>query len=138
MPRILPSGRYGWAVSDSHAELPSLREEQQCLCAPVESVCMAVTAPHLLQGAALTPRCAAAEEYKRIRDLIVGSGKRPGMMKAMGKGGGARGSGMMNPHNMQNNIAQMSRMLPPDVLKKMGGAGALQGLLKQMEQGGMK
>lgn len=88
--------------------------------------------------AALTPRCAGAEEYKRIRDLIVGSGKRPGMMKAMGKGGGARGNGMLNPHNMQNNIAQMSRMLPPDVLKKMGGAGALQGLLKQMGDSGMK
>ena len=95
-------------------------------------------APHGLPGAGLTPSCAAAEEYKRIRDLIVGSGKRPGMMKAMGKGGGARGGGMLNPHNMQNNIAQMSRMLPPDVLKKMGGAGALQGLLKQMEGAGMK
>lgn len=80
---------------------------------------------------------ASAEEYKRIRELIVGNGKRPGMMKAMGKGGGARGGGM-NPHNMQMNVAQMSRMLPPDVLKKMGGAGALQGLLKQMEGSGMK
>ena len=44
----------------------------------------------------------------------------------------------MNPHNMQSNTAQMSRMLLPYVLKMVGGAGALQGLLMQMEQGGMK
>jgi len=96
-------------------------------------------APGGLHAAALTIGAARAraEEYKRIRELIVGNGKRPGMMKAMGKGGGGRAGGM-NPHNMQMNVAQMSRMLPPDVLKKMGGAGALQGLLKQMEGSGMK
>ena len=108
-----------------------------CICATTlcmatcMSMCMGVE-PVTYDGA-----CGCAEEYKRIRELIVGNGKRPGMMKAMGKGGGGRGGGM-NPHNMQMNVQQMSRMLPPDVLKKMGGAGALQGLLKQMEGSGMK
>lgn len=34
---------------------------------------------------------------------------------------------------MQQNMAQMSRMLPPHMLKMMGGAGGLQNLMKQME-----
>jgi hypothetical protein len=41
--------------------------------------------------------------------------------------------GDINPRNMQQNIAQMSRMLPPHMLKMMGGPGAIQSLLKQME-----
>ncbi|KAK9805289.1 hypothetical protein WJX72_011358 [[Myrmecia] bisecta] len=72
------------------------------------------------------------EEYKRLRQLIVGNKGAGGLMKHMPK----NTKGNMNPHNMQMNIAQMSRMLPPAVLKQMGGAGALQGLLKQMD--GMK
>jgi len=31
----------------------------------------------------------------------------------------------MNPHNMQMNMAQMSRRLPPRVLKQIGGPGAI-------------
>ena len=41
--------------------------------------------------------------------------------------------GDMNPRNMQANIAQMSKMLPPHMLKMMGGPGAIQSLMKQME-----
>jgi signal recognition particle subunit SRP54 len=41
--------------------------------------------------------------------------------------------GDMNPRNMQQNIAQMSRMLPPHMLKMMGGPAALQSLIKQMD-----
>lgn len=37
------------------------------------------------------------------------------------------------PPTMQQNLAQMSRMLPPHLLKAMGGAGGLQNLMKQME-----
>lgn len=35
--------------------------------------------------------------------------------------------------NLQQSIAQMSRMLPPHMLKMMGGPAALQSLVKQME-----
>ena len=37
------------------------------------------------------------------------------------------------PPRLQQNIAQMSRMLPPHMLKMMGGPAAIQSLLKQME-----
>ena len=71
-----------------------------------------------------------AEEYKRMRMMIVGGKGQPGMMKGM-KGNMANRN--MNPHNMQMNASQMARMLPPQVLKQMGGASALAGLMKQME-----
>ena len=35
--------------------------------------------------------------------------------------------------SLQQNLAQMSKMLPPHMLKMMGGPGALQTLMKQME-----
>ncbi|CAL5220975.1 g3083 [Coccomyxa viridis] len=72
-------------------------------------------------------------EYVRIRTMIMGpgKGKGKGIMQQMGKMGK---HGTMNPQNVQ----QMARMLPPQVLKQMGGPGALQGLLKQMEASGMK
>lgn len=35
--------------------------------------------------------------------------------------------------NMQMNAAQMSRMLPPHMLKMMGGTAAIQNLMKSME-----
>jgi signal recognition particle subunit SRP54 len=38
-----------------------------------------------------------------------------------------------DPRNMQASMAQMSRMLPPQMLKMMGGPGALQAMMKQME-----
>ena len=57
------------------------------------------------------------------------------MMKNMPKNL-QKGMAGMNPHNMQMNMAQMSKMLPAHVLKQMGGPGALQGLMRQME--GMK
>lgn len=41
--------------------------------------------------------------------------------------------GEMNPRNMQMNAQQMSRMLPPHMLKMMGGPAAIQALMKQME-----
>jgi signal recognition particle subunit SRP54 len=65
------------------------------------------------------------EEYKRLAKVFSTAMK--GMKIPKGKGG------EMNPRNMQQNLAQMSRMLPPEMLKAMGGPGALQNLLKQME-----
>ena len=41
----------------------------------------------------------------------------------------------MSALNRNMNLQQMSKMLPPQVLNQMGGMGALQGLLKQMENG---
>ena len=43
-----------------------------------------------------------------------------------------------NPHFliMQGRINQMTKMLPPGLLNQMGGAGALQNLMRQMESGG--
>jgi len=71
------------------------------------------------------------EEYKRIRMLIVGSKGRPGMAQAQKKMGNMR-----DPKQMQAQMAQMSKMLPPHLLQQMGGPAALEGLMKQMESGG--
>ena len=71
------------------------------------------------------------EEYKRMRQLIVGSKGRPGMVQAQKKMGNMR-----DPRQMQAQLAQMSKMMPPQMLQQMGGPAALQGLLKQMESGG--
>ena len=67
-----------------------------------------------------------------MRTLIVGAKGGGGMMKGMPKNM-QKGMAGMNPHNMQMSMAQMSRMLPPNVLKQMGGPGALQSLMRQME-----
>lgn len=77
----------------------------------------------------------SAEEFKRLKMLICGGKGGGGMMKNVPKNL-QKGMAGMNPHNMQMNMAQMSKMLPPHVLKQMGGPGALQGLMRQME--GMK
>jgi signal recognition particle subunit SRP54 len=91
------------------------------------------------------------EEYGRMRTLIVGTGAKGqgGLAKALGAlggGGGGGGGGLgglgggrggpPNPAALAQLQAQMGRMLPPGMLQQMGGAGALQGLLKSME--GMK
>lgn len=73
-----------------------------------------------------------AEEFKRLKMLICGGKGGGGMMKNMPKNL-QKGMAGMNPHNMQMSMAQMSRMLPPNVLKQMGGPAALQGLMRQME-----
>lgn len=52
-------------------------------------------------------------------------------MKGMKLPKGLKGD--INPRNMQQSIAQMSRMLPPHMLKMMGGPAAIQSLVKQME-----
>jgi signal recognition particle subunit SRP54 len=72
-----------------------------------------------------------AEEYKRLRQVIVGPKGNGGLMKNMGKQMGSR---QMNP----NSIQQMARQIPPDMLRQLGGANGLQGLMKQMEKMGMK
>lgn len=66
------------------------------------------------------------EEYKRLAKVFTTAMKGMKIPKNMMKGGGSRG-------NMQQDMAQVSRMLPPHMLKMMGGPAALQGLLKQME-----
>ena len=67
-----------------------------------------------------------------MRMIIVGSKGRPGMVQAQKKMGNMR-----DPKQMEAQIAQMSKMMPPQMLQQMGGPGALQGLLKQMESGGI-
>ena len=54
------------------------------------------------------------------------------MKGAMGMGRGGRGNPMVQKQNMQ----QVAGMLPPGVLAQIGGAGALEGLMKQMAGGG--
>ncbi len=67
-----------------------------------------------------------------MRMIIVGSKGRPGMVQAQKKMGNMR-----DPKQMQAQMAQMSKMLPPHMLQQMGGPAALQGLLKQMGSEGM-
>jgi len=65
------------------------------------------------------------EEYKRLAKLFNTALKGMKLPKNM--------KGDMRGGNMQQNISQMSRMLPPQMLKMMGGPGAIQNLMKQME-----
>lgn len=65
------------------------------------------------------------EEYKRLAKVFSTAMKGMKLPKNL--------KGDMNPRNMQQNISQMTRMLPPQMLKMMGGPGALQNLLKQMD-----
>lgn len=50
--------------------------------------------------------------------------------------------GMLNPANQNQNMAQLSKALPPQVLRQMGGIGGLQNMMKEMNgkdiQGMMK
>jgi signal recognition particle subunit SRP54 len=43
----------------------------------------------------------------------------------------------MNPRQMQQTMANMSRALPPGLLQQMGGVAGLQNLMKGMEGGGL-
>jgi signal recognition particle subunit SRP54 len=65
------------------------------------------------------------EEYKRLAKVFSTAMKGMKLPKNL--------KGDINPRNMQQNIAQMSRMLPPHMLKMMGGPAAIQSLIKQME-----
>ena len=66
------------------------------------------------------------EEYKKLAKVFTTAMKSMrGLPKSL--------KGDMNPRNMQANIAQMSKMLPPQMLQMMGGPGAIQQLMKQME-----
>lgn len=56
----------------------------------------------------------------------------PKSMKSM-KGGDMQ----MNPRQMQQSLANMSRALPPQLLKQIGGAQGLQSLMKGLEGKGM-
>ena len=67
-----------------------------------------------------------------MRMIIIGSKGRPGMAQVQKKMGNMR-----DPRQMQAQLAQMSKMMPPQMLQQIGGPAALQGLLKQMESGGM-
>ena len=71
-----------------------------------------------------------AEEYKRLKTLIVGG--KTGAMKNLPRNM-QKGMAGMNPHDMKNQLAQMSKIIPPHVLKQMGGTAGLQGFMKQME-----
>ena len=70
-----------------------------------------------------------AEEYKRLKTLIVGG--KTGAMKNMPRNM-QKGMAGMNPHDMKNQLAQMSKIIPPHILKQMGGTAGLQGFMKQM------
>jgi len=66
------------------------------------------------------------DEYKRMGQMWGKMGK----LKMPGKGGASA-------INQRNNLQQMTKMLPPQLLNQMGGVGALQQLMKQMESGGL-
>lgn len=70
---------------------------------------------------------ALIEEYKRMAKMCQAA------MKGLKIPKGAKGDIPMNPRNMQQQLSQMSKMLPPHLLKQMGGPAALQSLMKQME-----
>ena len=70
-------------------------------------------------------------EYNRMRATIVGNKGQGGLMKAMGKTMGSRGG--PNPQQMAQMQQHLGKMLPPQALQQMGGAGALHGLLKAFE-----
>lgn len=93
-------------------------------------LCLLCTVSSILED--LTCMALPAEEFKRLKMMICGGKGGGGMMKNMPKNL-QKGMAGMNPHNMQMNMAQMSRMLPPHVLKQMGGTAGLQGLMRQME-----
>lgn len=46
----------------------------------------------------------------------------------------AQKGGNMNPRQMQQMMANMGSMMPPAMLKQMGGVGGLQQLMKSMEK----
>ena len=71
------------------------------------------------------------EEFKRLGKLFTGALKGLKLPKNM-KGGGAD----MNPRQLQQSLASMTRMLPPNMLKQMGGMGGLQSLMKGLEGAG--
>ena len=56
------------------------------------------------------------------------------MPKSMTKGGKEV---QMNPRQMQQTMANMSRALPPGLLQQMGGIGGLQQMMKGMEGKGL-
>ena len=65
------------------------------------------------------------EEYKRLAQVFTKTMKGMKLPKNM--------KGDLNPRNMQQSISQVSKMLPPEMLKMMGGPGAIQNMMKQME-----
>mmetsp|Transcript_10253 Transcript_10253/g.26286 ORF Transcript_10253/g.26286 Transcript_10253/m.26286 type:complete len:494 (-) Transcript_10253:157-1638(-) len=66
------------------------------------------------------------EEYKRLAKLFQGAMKGLKLPKNM------KASDMNRKMNNMD-MSQISRMLPPGMLKQMGGVGGLQGLMKQFE-----
>ena len=90
------------------------------------------------------------QEESRLRRIAMGSGrparevgnlmqefKKMSMMWGKMKGlKGFSGKGGMSALTQRQNINQMTKMLPPGLLNQMGGAGALQNLMRQMESGG--
>eukprot|EP00898_Chlorokybus_atmophyticus_P004004 jgi/Chlat1/4604/Chrsp290S04347 len=88
-------------------------------------------------------------EVSRIQRIARGSGhgmqdvlemveeyKKMAKMWSKMKGMKIPKKGDMSALNRNMNAAQMSKMLPPDMLRKMGGVGALQNMMKQL--GGME
>uniref|UniRef100_A0A7R9YRS2 Signal recognition particle 54 kDa protein n=1 Tax=Chlamydomonas euryale TaxID=1486919 RepID=A0A7R9YRS2_9CHLO len=73
----------------------------------------------------------AYKNYAKYASQALKAANIPKNMKNM------KGGMDMNPRQMQQTMANMTRALPPNLLKQMGGAGGLQSLMKQMESGGM-
>ena len=66
------------------------------------------------------------DEYSRLAKLFQGAMKGVKIPKNLKGKDAAKAMEKMD-------INQMSRMLPPGMLQKMGGVSALQNLMKQME-----
>ena len=66
------------------------------------------------------------QEHKRMGHMWGKMGK----LKLQGKGG-------LGSHSNRQNLQQMSKVIPPQLLNQMGGMGALQQMMKQFEKGGL-
>lgn len=72
----------------------------------------------------------AFKHYSKYATQALKAANLPKNLKNM------KGDMPMNPRQMQQSIANMSRALPPQLLKQLGGVGGLQSIMKSME--GMK
>ncbi|GAX73630.1 hypothetical protein CEUSTIGMA_g1081.t1 [Chlamydomonas eustigma] len=73
----------------------------------------------------------AYKHYTKYASQALKAANLPKNMKNM------KGDIQMNPRQMQQTMANMSRALPPGLLQQMGGVAGLQNLMKGMEGGGM-
>lgn len=67
-------------------------------------------------------------QYRKFAQLVKGLSGKGGLLSQM-QGNGTRQS----PADMQNMTNQLSRMIPPEMLKQLGGAAGLTNFMRQLE-----